>query len=201
MKPDLSVIVLAGGDAKRFGGRKADRPLGSGRLMDRVLDVAHAVSDDVLLLGRDRGLEAPGVRRLPDESALRGPLAGLAAGLRAARNAWSLLLPCDMPHARTEVVSKLWSARGNLSSARAVTVHSGGMSQPFHALYHRDVLSEVLAVGHSSRPSLRSLLADLAAQGRLLDIHVESLGSHADGHFLEDVDTPADFARLLATTA
>ena len=201
MKPDLSVIVLAGGDAKRLGGRKADRPVGSRRLMDRVLDVAHAVSDDVLLLGRDRGLDAPDVRLCSDESPLRGPLAGLAAGLRAARHSWSLLLPCDMPHARAEVVSSLWKARGELSAARAVTVYSGGMSQPFHALYHRDALSTVLETGRSSRPSLRAFLACLAAQGRLLDVQVERLGSHADGRFLQDVDTPADFAKLLAATA
>ena len=27
MNPDLSVLVLAGGDARRLGGRKADRPV------------------------------------------------------------------------------------------------------------------------------------------------------------------------------
>jgi molybdopterin-guanine dinucleotide biosynthesis protein A len=201
VKPDLSVLVLAGGDARRLGGRKADRQVGARRLVDCVLDVAHAVSDDVILLSRDRDLTAADTRRVPDESQLIGPLAGLAAGLGAAVHDWCLLLPCDMPHAHAGVVALLQAALAEAPDARAVTVHADGMPQPFHALYHRDVLEDVTTIGLSARPSMRALLARLGEQGRRQDIPVESLGSFADGRFLQDVDTPADLARLSTPTA
>jgi molybdopterin-guanine dinucleotide biosynthesis protein A len=195
------VLVLAGGDARRLGGHKADRPVGGRRLVDNVLDIAHRVSDDVILLKRDRPLDAEGTRSVRDAESLRGPLAGLAAGLEAAGNPWCLLLPCDMPHAHQEVVSLLWAGRTEAPAARVITVRADGMSQPFHALYHRDVLRDVIEVGLSPRPSMRALLARLAATGRHLDIPLESLGAFADGRFLQDVDTPADLARLSASTA
>ncbi len=199
--PQLSVLVLAGGDASRLGGQKAERPFAGGRLVDTVLAVAQSVSTDVLLLSRDRTLPAERTRRIPDEPGLRGPLAGLAAGLRAARHEWSLLLPCDQPFAQESVIERLRQAAANEPWARCIAfqtraLQTGPMVQPFHALYHRELLDQVLETGVSQRPSLRSLLEQVDGSGRLCQVRTDTLGDHADERFLHDVNTPAEYEKL-----
>ncbi len=198
MSPDLSVIVLAGGDARRLGGRKADRRVRGRRLVDPALELARGISDDVLLLGRGRDLPAPGARPVDDVAGIDGPLAGLAAGLSAARHPWCLLLPCDLPDPSAAVVTRLLAARDATPDARAIVVSTGGRPQPFHGLYHRDTgdVARRLGAAGGRTASLRALLAALREDGRLLEVPLAALGADADGRFLRDVDTPADLARL-----
>ena len=198
MSPDLSVLVLAGGDARRLGGRKAERLVRGRRLVDPALELAARVSDDVLLLGRGRELPAPGTRAVDDAPGLTGPLAGLAAGLDAARHDWCLLLPCDLPDPSAAVVDRLRSARDAHPDARAVVVRSDDLAQPFHGLYRTNVADRARTLGarRGRQGSLRALLDDLRASGHLHEVPLATLGADADGRFLRDVDTPAELARL-----
>ncbi|MBM3985419.1 MAG: molybdenum cofactor guanylyltransferase, partial [Planctomycetes bacterium] len=46
----LSVLVLAGGEGRRMGGRKDGLPVGGRPLLERALQVAQVLSDDVVVL-------------------------------------------------------------------------------------------------------------------------------------------------------
>jgi len=198
----LSVIVLAGGDARRLGGRKADRHVAPRqRLMDPALELAAELSDDVLLLDRTRSLPAPGTRRVADLPDVPGPLGGLGAGLAAARHDWCLLLPCDLPRPDRRVVDALLAdLAGDATSAfDAAVVTDDARRQPFHGLYHRRLLETVTELASGplethERRSLTALLERCARRGRLLERPLDTLGAAADGAFLQDVDTPADLA-------
>ncbi|MFT7462582.1 MAG: molybdopterin-guanine dinucleotide biosynthesis protein A, partial [Pseudohongiellaceae bacterium] len=107
--PHLTGLLLAGGKALRLGGNKASLDLAGTSLLERGAALAHACCDELLLLAGDRGLQLPGVRCLADWPGVAGPLAGLAAGLAAAKNPWSLLLPCDQPFVTVELVRWLQS--------------------------------------------------------------------------------------------
>lgn len=196
MSAELSVLVLAGGEARRLDGMKAERPLGRRRLVDGVLDVARALSDDVLLASRDRRLPAPGTRRIDDRAEWVGPLAGLAAGLAAARHAWCLLLPCDMPFASVEVVRR--QAASRRPGDQAVAVHDGVRAQPFHALYARELLPVVERYYQRGGRSLLGVLEACGRAGGLRLVSTSGLGAHADGRFLLDVNTAAALRALHA---
>lgn len=81
-KPLLLGAILAGGQARRFGSDKAHARYEGARLIDRVAAALGAQCDMVVVCGR----EEPGFACLPDwpEAGL-GPLGGLAAALRQAR--------------------------------------------------------------------------------------------------------------------
>jgi len=192
----LSVVVLAGGRARRLGGRKADLVVGGRSLLGRVLDAARSLSDDVLLLPGDRDvLATDGVRVVPEGVAGRGPLAALGAGLAAARHEWSLLLPCDAPQPSAAVARALLR-RARSSLRPAVVVRDGdGRLQPFHGLYHRLLAPEVDA--HLSAGG-RSLLGFLDAWGPEVVPAAELTALDAGRRFLIDVNTPADLARARA---
>jgi molybdopterin-guanine dinucleotide biosynthesis protein A len=74
--------ILAGGQARRFGSDKAQALFEGARLIDRVATALTAQCDAVVVCGRME----PGFACIPDwpEAGL-GPLGGLAAALRHAR--------------------------------------------------------------------------------------------------------------------
>lgn len=80
--PVLLGAILAGGQARRFGSDKAQALYEGARLIDRVAAALSAQCTAVVVCGR----EEPGFDCIPDwpEQGL-GPLGGLAAALRHAR--------------------------------------------------------------------------------------------------------------------
>lgn len=185
-QPRLSVLVLAGGRATRMGGEKATVPVGGVPLVERVLELAHAVSDDVVLLPGDRELNPPDVTLVADAPEPAGPLGALVSGLAAVRHDWCLLLPCDLPFADAAVVEGL-RQRAAATRADAVVLQDASGLQPFHGLYRtnptRSALTSWVAGGGRS---LRGLLERL---------DVDAVPAAEDEPSLLDVDTPADLQR------
>jgi molybdopterin-guanine dinucleotide biosynthesis protein A len=157
------VLILAGGDGRRIGGGKPLRMLGGRSLIDRAVERAQAWSGDVRL-----SLRSPdqiGCAPLPvvvDDSAIEGPLGGIAAGLRAAGEAGRglvLTLPCDMPFAPGDLRDRL---QGSIGGAGAALAASEGQLHPVCALWRVEALDALNAYVRSRR---RSLVGFAAAAG------------------------------------
>jgi molybdopterin-guanine dinucleotide biosynthesis protein A len=192
--PAISALVLAGGAARRMGGSKCGLDVGGRSLLARSLDAARAASDDVLLLPGRRALPVPADaasawRIVPDLPGGRGPLAGLGAGLRAARHAWCLALACDQPFVSPALVLRLRAEAG--PGVDAVALATGDGLQPFPALYARRLLPRIEARLRAGRRSLRGLLDDVVV--RTLPAAV---AAEADPGLrsLRNVNTPDDLA-------
>ncbi len=158
------MLVLAGGRAERMGGRKADRAWRTGTLLSHVVDVAQAVSDDVLIAA---GSQREQLQALLDDShALRwvddavevdgeGPLGGLIGGLAAATQPWVWLLACDMPFVEPAALAPLVEA---CSPALDVIAYPGERGlEPFGALVSAGLADRAHAYAASGQRSLRGL--------------------------------------------
>jgi molybdopterin-guanine dinucleotide biosynthesis protein A len=88
----LSGLLLVGGASRRFGSPKAFARLDGETLAERAWRLLGEACDERLAVGRLAGLPFPS---LADEGT--GPVAAIAAGLRAARNDLVLVVPVDMP--------------------------------------------------------------------------------------------------------
>jgi len=88
-------VVLAGGQSTRFGSDKAMAELGGRTLLARAYDTLSGFCELVVIAGRERG---PGHRCIPDwPHPQMGPLAGLAAALRLARDeGYDSVLSCGV---------------------------------------------------------------------------------------------------------
>jgi molybdopterin-guanine dinucleotide biosynthesis protein A len=82
----LSGILLVGGASSRFGSPKELAELEGETLSDRAWRLLGEVCDERLAVGRG-GLADPGT----------GPVAAIAAGLRAATHEVAVVIPVDMP--------------------------------------------------------------------------------------------------------
>jgi molybdopterin-guanine dinucleotide biosynthesis protein A len=134
-------IVLAGGPARRMGGvDKALASLGGRPMIKRVLERL-APQVDEILISANRNFEvyeAYGLRVLPDEyGGYAGPLAGLHAGMRAAKHPLVLSVPCDSPFLPADLAERLHAALGAHDAAIART---GAQLHPVFALARRTLL-------------------------------------------------------------
>ena len=141
--PRCSVLLLAGGRGQRMGG--ADKGLldWQGRpLIAWLHELVRPLTDDLLIsCNRNAERYAPFADRLvsDDEADFQGPLAGIRAGLRAARQANVLILPCDAP----QLDRPLLEALLNLAGERAVVVRQGEFLEPLFSVIPRELHADL----------------------------------------------------------
>ncbi|MEH2260211.1 molybdenum cofactor guanylyltransferase [Nostoc sp.] len=190
----LTAIVLAGGKSSRMGHDKALIPIQGVPLLQRVCGIAQSCADtvyvvtpwpqryqDLLLAGCQFIEEVP----LSGESLAHGPLVGFAQGLAKVKTDWVLLLACDLPRLRVEVLqdwaSKLDSVEDNAIAALAC--HPKGW-EPLCGFYRRSCLPQLLEFINQGERSFQQWL-------RQYPVEVLPL---AEPEMLFNCNTPEDLA-------
>ena len=99
--PPCSVLLLAGGRGQRMGGQDKGLIEWHGEpLIAHLQRKVRALTDDLIIScnrNRERYETYADQLVVDDESDFPGPLAGIRAGLKAARHSHLLVLPCDVP--------------------------------------------------------------------------------------------------------
>lgn len=143
---DVTGVILAGGRATRMGGVDKGLIAVNGRAMIAwVLDALRPQVTEVLVnanrnLGRYREFGYPVID--DGDAEFRGPLAGIASGMRAATTRYVAFAPCDSPLVCADLVARL---RAALTSAgkRIAVAHDGERLQPVFALLERGLLDDL----------------------------------------------------------
>lgn len=149
----VTAVILAGGRATRMGGDdKGWVPLAGQPLIEHVLTRLRPQVDEVLInANRNEARYRALAPVVSDELAdFQGPLAGMLAGLAAARHDWVLFVPCDGPALPQDLMSRFRAALAGQPDAELVVAHDGSHLQPVVALLHRALqgsLREALAQG------------------------------------------------------
>jgi len=106
---NFSAVILAGGKSSRMGRDKAWLPLDSQTLLARQIELVRGLAPaDIFISGRaDTDYSSLGCPVLTDEFADAGPLAGIAAGLKAASAPLMLVLAVDMPDMTSAALHRL----------------------------------------------------------------------------------------------
>ncbi|NIM07349.1 MAG: NTP transferase domain-containing protein [Armatimonadetes bacterium] len=104
----VSAIILAGGRSERIGCPKADLKLGERSLLEWVTGALQGLFNELIIVAPVAPQTMPQEARLVvDEPAGCGPLGGLYAGLKAARDDVSFAAGCDTPFLRPALVKGL----------------------------------------------------------------------------------------------
>ena len=152
---DSEVVILAGGQGQRIGGAKSGRLLGGRTLLDRAIEIARRWSPRPALCLRSRDqIAACPIEVIVDDPDLEGPLGGLAAALRFAREQKLerlLTLPCDAPFLPEDLLARLGSV---LDGNDAAVPSTRGQLHPACALWTTRALDALPAYAASGRRSL-----------------------------------------------
>jgi len=149
----VSAVILAGGRATRMGGEDKGWVKLAGRpLIDHVLDRLRPQVDEVLInANRSQDSYQALATVISDNNPdYLGPLAGMQAGLAAARHDWVLFVPCDGPALPHDLMSRFRAAL--TPDTELVVAHDGDWLQPVVALLHKSLLpSLTLALAEGER--------------------------------------------------
>lgn len=136
-KETITGIVLAGGRARRMGGRdKGLIPFAGRPLVARAIEaLAPQVSTLVVNANRNRDAYAAyGHPVIADEiEGFQGPLAGFASAMAFVATPWILTLPCDGPFPPPDLAERLCTAVTEQDAEIAVAT-DGKRIQPVYAL-------------------------------------------------------------------
>jgi len=177
-----TVVVLCGGESRRFGSDKTRADFGGVPVLDALLSSLPS-EWDVLCVGPERATARTGVRWTREDPPGGGPVAGLAAALAEVEAPVTVLLGGDMPYAGPVAVD-LAAALADVPDADAVAgVDGEGRVQPLLAAYRTAALRAALPQEPAGTP-LRRLLDGLHVQR----LDVPALAS-------QDIDTPEDLER------
>lgn len=137
-------VILAGGEASRYGGKpKGLELVGGRRVVDRVAGVLSAVCDELLLIANDPSASEwlSGVRVAADVRPGMGSLGGLHAALWHAGSA-VLVLPWDMPFVPPDLLGAL-RALGQTADAAVPESGSRRGLEPLCAWYGTACLAAI----------------------------------------------------------
>jgi molybdopterin-guanine dinucleotide biosynthesis protein A len=173
---ELTGVLLVGGASTRFGSPKALARIGDETFAERAWRLLGELCAERIAVGKaaDR-LELP-FAVLDDGTDVRAPIAGVVAGLRAARNPLAVVIPVDVPLLTQAALSALADA------CLDVAVPPSG---PLPGAYRNTALPALERALAQRRLSLRDAIAGLEVATVALD---ESL--------LINVNRPDDVRRL-----
>lgn len=135
-----TLIILAGGEAKRMGFPKHQLMVDGMRVLDELQNRLAHLFVETLVAGRDVTNPPPGVRVAEDRFAVRSPLVGIHAGLTASLTNLAFVLACDMPYVEASLVEYLLSRS---ESVNIVVPIARGYYEPLCAVYRRTCLEPI----------------------------------------------------------
>lgn len=150
---DITGVILAGGLGRRMDGSdKGLVPFAARPMIEWVIDALSPQVNSLLIsANRNREIYAGyGIPVISDlDAGFKGPLAGIASAMHAARTDWIVTAPCDGPLLPPDLVSRLIETM-RLHHADLAVATDGERIQPLYALLPvtlAPTLDEALAQG------------------------------------------------------
>ena len=183
--PACSILLLAGGRGQRMGG--LDKGLVAWRekpLIAHLHALTRPLTNDLIIsCNRNQAAYAPYADQLVGDgnTDFHGPLAGIRAGLAAARHPWLLVLPCDAPL----VDLPLLQAMGRLAqqAQKPLMLRRGAQWEPLFSLLPTHIAAGVEQAWQAGKRSPRqvfelhgAIYLDVAEDdGRLANLNTPEL--------------------------
>jgi len=189
-----SAAILAGGRARRFGGRdKSALPVGDDRIIDRQLGVLREVADEVALVAPDAArFQHLGLPVWIDCWPDAGPLGGIYTAVVRAAAPRVLVVACDMPFLRAPFLRHLIASGPGVD---AVMPRTADGYQPLCALYTRECAEPLRRQRAAGVLKVSALLASI----RVRELPPEEIAPFdPDDTLFFNVNTPDDYARSLS---
>jgi len=194
-----SAIILAGGFSTRFGTEKGLLQLAHKPLVKHVLDaVGDSVDEKLVVVSSKKQAEKyievidSDVSVAIDKADLHTPLVGASTGFSYASGEYSLLLPCDTPLVRRDILSLLLELCVNKNAA--VPRWPNCYTEPLQAVYRTkpalEAAKNALCKGEFN---LRAMMDKLTCIRFISTLALRQLDPDLETFF--NVNTPSDLKR------
>ncbi len=166
----LSVLILSGGQSSRMGTDKALLKIGERILIEKIASISMALSQQVYVLSfwpeRYKSILPSGCHLIQEIKATEqigshGPLVAFAQALPHIQSEWVLLLACDLPRLKLEILKE-----GYLSlpkEAIAYIPRQNSRWEPLCAFYNKSCYGSILDYLQTGRRSFQGWLNTIPA--------------------------------------
>ncbi|HJJ56427.1 MAG TPA: molybdenum cofactor guanylyltransferase [Methanocorpusculum sp.] len=134
-----SIIILAGGEGKRVGGRKKYLFCYKGQtFIDLIVQLSQRICNDIVIVTKNSDLakhfeEFP-VKCTWDRIEGLGPIGGIHAGISEITGKYVFITACDMPTINYSIVKYLFEHIENYDAI--IPKWNNGTIEPLHAVYN-----------------------------------------------------------------
>lgn len=180
----LTWIILAGGNSARMGRPKHLLPWKAGNLLDEAVQKASAMGAAEILVSAQRA--CPPYRCYRDIISNSGPMGGVHACLRHAKQEMCMILPVDVPLFPEELVPQM-ARYAAINNCDYLPLLWNGKLEPTVAIVRRSALG-----------AIEEMLRNRQLRMRLLLQHVRSdvFSREGDPLLLYNCNTPEQYAYL-----
>ncbi len=180
-----SLLVLAGGSSRRMGRPKPWLEVGHTILLRWVADrLAPEFEEVIVAFAEPEQLEQPIPYRIVfDRKLSAGPMAGIEAGLAAARHDPVFVIACDMPFVTREVAA-ITVAAARMCDAAVPRID--GRPEPVCAAYRRSALPVITAALDAGNRRAADVLAGLEVTWL----------EHISAEVVRSLNTPDEYVRF-----
>jgi molybdopterin-guanine dinucleotide biosynthesis protein A len=185
----ITTVIMAGGKSSRMGLDKSFVPLLGQPMIEHVLAQVQGLGDELILITNKPDdyayLQLPTFGDIyPD----KGPLGGLHAALRRARQPYILVVACDMPWLNRPLLEHMASLR---HTADAIVPRWRQFPEPLHAIYSQACLAPIEE--NLKRDQLKIVRFYGRVRVRYLE-QAEIARFDPAGRSFQNVNTPEDLA-------
>jgi molybdopterin-guanine dinucleotide biosynthesis protein A len=147
-RSELTAIILAGGKSSRMGEDKALISIQGVPLLQRIYNIAEDCATTVYVVTpwseRYQHILPCNCQFIKEAPLSNGPLVGFAQGLAQVQTDWVLLLACDLPNLRVEVLQEWANQLDDVSDeAIAALAHHIKGWEPLCGFYRRSCLADL----------------------------------------------------------
>ena len=185
-----SAAILAGGQARRFGGRdKSALIVGDRTILERQIAELTTIAGEILIVGGRRE-SVEGARLVSDLVPGCGPLGGLHTALSESQGEATIVIACDMPYVSAPFLGHLLSLTDGADAVVPRTEHG---YHPLCAAYTRACLAPAAARLADGRLKMLDLFEDVRVRVVAVD-EIDLFGDH--DRLLANVNSPIEYSGL-----
>ncbi|WP_250436952.1 molybdenum cofactor guanylyltransferase [Hanstruepera flava] len=185
-KENITGIILAGGKSSRMGSDKSLLTYNKVSFIQHVLNAMKPLVEDIIIVSNSNTHDKFGYKRVEDIIKDSGPLAGIHSGLSQSPTDYNLVLSCDIPLIKTEILEVL--VHSDYTNYDVVQIQSGEKTMPLIALYHKRCSVKCKALLDEGERRLRVAVKQLNTKSIIINSQWED--------FVKNINTIDDLKEI-----
>ena len=166
-KKDITGIVLAGGKSSRMGSDKGLIKIDNKTFVENVIAAMEPLVNEIIIVSNNPEYYQFGFYRVEDDIKDSGPLAGLYSGLKYSNSEFNLVLSCDIPIIKTEILEKLIEV--DYKNYEVTQIESHNKTMPLIAIYQKQCMHKCLELLQQDERRLRVAVNQLKTKTIVID--------------------------------
>ena len=166
--PEIAAYILCGGKSSRMGQEKGLVIWKGKCFIEWILEAVIPISGDIYLVSKNDSFLEFNLPLIPDLVEDKGPVGGIYSALHHSKSEWNLILSCDIPKIKSELLLDLIQASNSVKSS-VIMLTDGQFDYPLIGLYHKSLMGEFKKATLENRLRLRDLVYSFSPKKLLID--------------------------------